>query len=335
MRITAVVALGREGIIDVEREAQLGGPSTRKASRSCEATSAACSARSAHSACVPSSPSSRATARSTATAPSSSELFAVLSGARGASHRPRHRRYGQRQPARRAPGHRWRLREDRGVLRSVRALVGYPGGRASCCRRRTCQHLVLRGDVAERHRRGPLSPLRGPGRGRGIELLTGVPAGERDAVRALPGSERLRARRASSHRDRRALAASRKPRHHESVPEVAASTPELADASTFACVDPHETTSSAGCVPSSTRSAAYVPAATARHSGPPRRQRGAAARVARAFGTRSRRPSRASRSSAIQTPEPGAQGGDRAAHGRAGRFDSSSDRGPTRSSRSS
>ena len=47
MRITAVVALGREGIVDVEREAQLGGAIHTKGVAIPAATWRACSGRSA------------------------------------------------------------------------------------------------------------------------------------------------------------------------------------------------------------------------------------------------------------------------------------------------
>ena len=69
MRITAVVGIGREGLIDVEREAQLGGQHPHEGRRHPPRVPRAhVRAGAARSACARSSRSSRATARSTATA---------------------------------------------------------------------------------------------------------------------------------------------------------------------------------------------------------------------------------------------------------------------------
>jgi len=95
------------------------------------------------------------------------------------------------------------------------------------------QHLVLRGDVADAIAQGRFHLYAVEDVSRGIELLTGVPAGERDAAGHFPATSvfarverRLieiaeRLRQAESHT------------HHEGVPEAVASSPELAEASDF------------------------------------------------------------------------------------------------------
>ena len=75
--------------------------------------------------------------------------------------------------------------------------------------RSNLEHLVLREDVARAIAEGKFHLYAVATVAQGIEVLTGVPAGERDAVGPLPGRERVRPRRASRHRDRRAPARGR------------------------------------------------------------------------------------------------------------------------------
>jgi predicted ATP-dependent protease len=232
MRITAVVALGREGIIDVEREAQLGGsihtkgiailrgylgrmfgqerPVSLRAQLAIEQSYGEIDGDSA----------------------SSSELFAVLSGLaelpidQGIAVTGSVNQLGELQ----AIGGVCAKIEGFFDLCAARGLSGKQGVMLPTS---NVQHLVLRGDVADAIAQGRFHLYAVEDVSRGIELLTGVPAGERDAAGHFPATSvfarverRLieiaeRLRQAESHT------------HHEGVPEAVASSPELAEASDF------------------------------------------------------------------------------------------------------
>ena len=232
MRITAVVALGREGIIDVEREAQLGGsihtkgiailrgylgrmfgqerPVSLRAQLAIEQSYGEIDGDSA----------------------SSSELYAVLSGLaelpidQGIAVTGSVNQLGELQ----AIGGVCAKIEGFFDLCAARGLSGKQGVMLPTS---NVQHLVLRGDVADAIAQGRFHLYAVEDVSRGIELLTGVPAGERDAAGHFPATSvfarverRLieiaeRLRQAESHT------------HHEGVPEAVASSPELAEASDF------------------------------------------------------------------------------------------------------
>jgi predicted ATP-dependent protease len=232
MRITAVVALGREGIIDVEREAQLGGaihtkgvailrgylgrmfgqerPLSLRAQLAIEQSYGEIDGDSA----------------------SSSELFAVLSALadlpidQGIAVTGSVNQLGEMQ----AIGGVCAKIEGFFDLCVARGLSGKQGVMLPSS---NVQHLVLRGDVAEAIQQGRFHLYAVDDVSRGIELLTGVAAGTRDQSGHFPASSvfarverRLieiaeRLRQAESHA------------HHENVPEADASSPELADASDF------------------------------------------------------------------------------------------------------
>ncbi len=232
MRITAVVALGREGIIDVEREAQLGGaihtkgvailrgylgrmfgqerPLSLRAQLAIEQSYGEIDGDSA----------------------SSSELFAVLSALaelpidQGIAVTGSVNQLGELQ----AIGGVCAKIEGFFDLCAARGLSGVQGVMLPTS---NIQHLVLRDDVADAISKGRFHLYAVEDVSQGIELLTGVPAGERDAAGHFPAASvfarverRLieiaeRLRQAESHA------------HHEGQPEPAASSPELVDASDF------------------------------------------------------------------------------------------------------
>jgi predicted ATP-dependent protease len=232
MRITAVVALGREGIIDVEREAQLGGaihtkgvailrgylgrmfgqerPLSLRAQLAIEQSYGEVDGDSA----------------------SSSELFAVLSALadlpidQGIAVTGSVNQLGEMQ----AIGGVCAKIEGFFDLCVARGLGGKQGVMLPTS---NVQHLVLRDDVAEAIAEGRFHLYAVDTVAQGIALLTGVAAGERDPSGHFPAAsvfarverrlieiaERLRQAEGHSHRD--------------AAPESEVSTPELADASDF------------------------------------------------------------------------------------------------------
>ena len=232
MRITAVVALGREGIIDVEREAQLGGaihtkgiailrgylgrmfgqerPLSLRAQLAIEQSYGEIDGDSA----------------------SSSELFAVLSALadlpidQGIAVTGSVNQLGE-------------LQAIGGVCAKIEGFFdlcvarGLSGKQGVMLPTSNVQHLVLRDDVAEAIAQARFHLYAVDDVAHGIELLTGVNAGTRDESGHFPAASvfarverRLieiaeRLREAESHA------------HHEAVPEADASTPALEDASDF------------------------------------------------------------------------------------------------------
>jgi predicted ATP-dependent protease len=185
MRITAVVALGREGIIDVEREAQLGGaihtkgvailrgylsrmfgqerPLSLKAQLAFEQSYGEIDGDSA----------------------SSSELFAVLSALadvgidQGIAVTGSVNQLGEMQ----AIG---------GVCAKIEGFFdlcqarGLSGGQGVLLPKANLPHLVVRQDVAAAIERGAFHLYAVETVADGIELLTGIRAGERDANGRFP-----------------------------------------------------------------------------------------------------------------------------------------------------
>ncbi|HEY1959030.1 MAG TPA: ATP-binding protein [Polyangiaceae bacterium] len=232
MRITAVVALGREGIIDVEREAQLGGaihtkgvailrgylgrmfgqerPLSLRAQLAIEQSYGEIDGDSA----------------------SSSELFAVLSALadlpidQGIAVTGSVNQLGELQ----AIGGVCAKIEGFFDLCMARGLSGKQGVMLPTS---NVQHLVLRDDVAEAIAQRRFHLWAVDSVAQGIELLTGVPAGERDESGHFPAASVF------ARVERRLIEIAERLReaeghmHHEVVPESDASTPELADASDF------------------------------------------------------------------------------------------------------
>jgi len=232
MRITAVVALGREGIIDVEREAQLGGaihtkgvailrgylgrmfgqerPLSLRAQLAIEQSYGEIDGDSA----------------------SSSELFAVLSALadlpidQGIAVTGSVNQLGELQ----AIGGVCAKIEGFFDLCMARGLSGKQGVMLPTS---NVQHLVLRDDVAEAIAQERFHLWAVESVAQGIELLTGVPAGVRDESGHFPAASVF------ARVERRLIEIAERLReaeghmHHEAAPESDASTPELADASDF------------------------------------------------------------------------------------------------------
>jgi len=233
MRITAVVALGREGIIDVEREAQLGGaihtkgvaimrgylgrmfgqerPLSLRAQLAIEQSYGEIDGDSA----------------------SSSELFAVLSALadlpidQGIAVTGSVNQLGEMQ----AIGGLCAKIEGFFDLCAARGLTGRQGVMLP---RSNVQHLVLREDVAQAIAEDRFHLYAVEDVAHGIELLTGVPAGERDESRHFPAASVFARveRRLIEIAERLRVAESHQ--HHEGATEMTdVSSPELPDASDF------------------------------------------------------------------------------------------------------
>jgi predicted ATP-dependent protease len=232
MRITAVVALGREGIIDVEREAQLGGaihtkgiailrgylgrmfgqerPLSLRAQLAIEQSYGEIDGDSA----------------------SSSELFAVLSSL---SDLP----IDQGVAVTGSVNQLGELQAIGGVCAKIEGFFdlcvarGLSGKQGVMLPTSNVQHLVLRDDVAEAIAQGRFHLYAVSDVSQGIELLTGVNAGTRDDSGHFPAASVF------ARVERRLIEIAERLReaeghaHHDDAPEADASTPELADASDF------------------------------------------------------------------------------------------------------
>jgi predicted ATP-dependent protease len=232
MRITAVVALGREGIIDVEREAQLGGaihtkgvailrgylgrmfgqerPLSLRAQLAIEQSYGEIDGDSA----------------------SSSELFAVLSALADLP-------IDQGTAVTGSVNQLGELQAIGGVCAKVEGFFdlcvarGLSGKQGVMMPTSNIQHLVLRDDVAEAVAQGRFHLYAVDDVAHGIELLTGVHAGTRDESGHFPAASVF------ARVERRLIEIAERLReaeghaHHDDAPEADASTPELADASDF------------------------------------------------------------------------------------------------------
>jgi predicted ATP-dependent protease len=232
MRITAVVALGREGIIDVEREAQLGGaihtkgvailrgylgrmfgqerPLSLRAQLAIEQSYGEIDGDSA----------------------SSSELFAVLSALADLP-------IDQGTAVTGSVNQLGELQAIGGVCAKIEGFFdlcvarGLSGKQGVMLPTSNVQHLVLRDDVAEAIAQGRFHLYAVDDVAHGIELLTGVYAGTRDESGHFPAASVF------ARVERRLIEIAERLReaeghaHHDDAPEADASTPELADASDF------------------------------------------------------------------------------------------------------
>ena len=194
MRITAVVGIGREGIIDVEREAQLGGSIHTKGVAILRGYLARMFGQER-----PAQPARAARLRAELRRDRRRQrqlerAVRRAQRARRRRHRPGRRRDRQREPARRDAGHRRRVREDRGLLRPLQgARADRRAGRARA-RARTCRTWCCATTSPTRSRAASstCTPSRRP----------------RRASRSSPGCRRASATRAGASRRRASSAGS-------------------------------------------------------------------------------------------------------------------------------
>jgi predicted ATP-dependent protease len=180
MRITAVVGIGREGIIDVEREAQLGGSIHTKGVAILRGYLARMFGQERPLSLRAQLAFEQSYGEIDGDSASSSELFAVLSSLadleidQGIAVTGSVNQLGEMQ----AIG---------GVCAKIDGFFdlcharGLSGGQGVLVPRANLPHLVLRGEVARAVANGQFHLYAVDTAAQGIEVLTGVPAGERDA----------------------------------------------------------------------------------------------------------------------------------------------------------
>jgi predicted ATP-dependent protease len=187
MRITAVVGIGREGIIDVEREAQLGGSIHTKGVAILRGYLARMFGQERPLSLRAQLAFEQSYGEIDGDSASSSELFAVLSALadvgidQGIAVTGSVNQLGELQ----AIGGVCAKIEGFFDLCSARGLTGTQGVLVPSANR---PHLVLRDDVAEAIARGQFHLYAVDRASQGIEILTGLPAGERDASGRFPAA---------------------------------------------------------------------------------------------------------------------------------------------------
>ncbi len=187
MRITAVVGIGREGIIDVEREAQLGGSIHTKGVAILRGYLARMFGQERPLSLRAQLAFEQSYGEIDGDSASSSELFAVLSALadvgidQGIAVTGSVNQLGEMQ----AIGGVCAKIEGFFDLCKARGLTGTQGVLVP---RANLPHLVLRDDVAEAIAKGQFHLYAVDTVAQGIEILTGLPAGERDASGRFPAA---------------------------------------------------------------------------------------------------------------------------------------------------
>jgi len=187
MRITAVVALGREGIIDVEREAQLGGSIHTKGVAILRGYLGRMFGQERPLSLRAQIAFEQSYGEIDGDSASSSELFAVLSALadvgidQGVAVTGSVNQLGEIQ----AIGGVCAKIEGFFDLCAARGLTGVQG---VLIPRANLAHLVLRSEVASAIEAGSFHLYAVDSVAQGVEVLTGVPCGERDAGGRFPAS---------------------------------------------------------------------------------------------------------------------------------------------------
>jgi predicted ATP-dependent protease len=187
MRITAVVGIGREGIIDVEREAQLGGSIHTKGVAILRGYLARMFGQQRPLSLRAQLAFEQSYGEIDGDSASSSELFAVLSALadvgidQGVAVTGSVNQLGEMQ----AIGGVCAKIEGFYDLCRARGLTGLQGVLVP---RANLPHLVLRDDVADAVARGEFHLYAVDTAAQGVEILTGLPAGARDDSGRFPAS---------------------------------------------------------------------------------------------------------------------------------------------------
>jgi predicted ATP-dependent protease len=187
MRITAVVGIGREGLVDVEREAQLGGSIHTKGVAILRGYLSRMFGQERPLSLRAQLAFEQSYGEIDGDSASSSELFAVLSALadvgidQGMAVTGSVNQLGEMQ----AIGGVCAKIEGFFDLCKARGLNGLQG---VLIPRANLPHLVLRDDVADALANGKFHLYAVDTAAQGIEILTGVPAGERDASGRFPAS---------------------------------------------------------------------------------------------------------------------------------------------------
>jgi predicted ATP-dependent protease len=187
MRITAVVGIGREGIIDVEREAQLGGSIHTKGVAILRGYLARMFGQERPLSLRAQLAFEQSYGEIDGDSASSSELFAVLSALADVG-------IDQAIAVTGSVNQLGELQAIGGVCAKIEGFFdlckarGLTGTQGVLIPRPNRPHLVLRDDVADAIARGQFHLYAVDTAAQGIEILTGVPAGERDASGRFPAA---------------------------------------------------------------------------------------------------------------------------------------------------
>jgi predicted ATP-dependent protease len=187
MRITAVVALGREGIIDVEREAQLGGSIHTKGVAILRGYLGKVFGQERPLSIRAQIAFEQSYGEIDGDSASSAELFAVLSALADVG-------IDQGIAVTGSVNQLGEVQAIGGVCAKIEgffdlcAARGLTGSQGVLMPRANLPHLVLREDVAQAIRDGKFHLYVLDSVPQGIEILTGLPAGERDASGRFPAS---------------------------------------------------------------------------------------------------------------------------------------------------
>jgi predicted ATP-dependent protease len=187
MRITAVVGIGREGIIDVEREAQLGGSIHTKGVAILRGYLARMFGQERPLSLRAQLAFEQSYGEIDGDSASSSELFAVLSALADVG-------IDQGIAVTGSVNQLGELQAIGGVCAKIEGFFdlckarGLTGTQGVLIPRANRPHLVLRDDVAEAIARGQFYLYAVDTAAQGIEILTGLPAGERDASGRFPAA---------------------------------------------------------------------------------------------------------------------------------------------------
>ena len=188
MRITAVVGIGREGIIDVEREAQLGGSIHTKGVAILRGYLARMFGQQRPLSLRAQLAFEQSYGEIDGDSASSSELFAVLSALadvgidQGIAVTGSVNQLGEMQAIGGVCA-----KIERGFFDLCKAR-GLNGSQGVLVPRANLPHMVLRDDVAEALVQGQFHLYAVDRAAQGIEVLTGLPAGERDESGRFPAA---------------------------------------------------------------------------------------------------------------------------------------------------
>ncbi len=233
MRITAVVALGREGIIDVEREAQLGGSIHTKGVAIVRGYLGRMFGQERPLSIRAQIAFEQSYGEIEGDSASSAELFAVLSALADVA-------IDQGIAVTGSVNQLGEIQAIGGVCAKIEGFFdlcvarGLTGVQGVMIPRANLPHLVLRSDVAQAIEEGRFHLYAVQSVSQGVEVLTGVPCGERDAAgrfsassvfgrverRIIEIAERLREAEGHAHHD-----------GHETLEDV--SRPDLGDGGDF------------------------------------------------------------------------------------------------------
>jgi predicted ATP-dependent protease len=187
MRVTAIIALGREGLIDVEREAQLGGSIHTKGVAILRGYLGRMFGQERPLSLRAQIAFEQSYGEIDGDSASSSELFAVLSALADVG-------IDQGLAVTGSVNQLGEIQAIGGLCAKIEGFFdlcqarGLTGGQGVLIPRPNLAHLVLRGDVADAVGAGNFHLYAVSSVSEGVEVLTGIPAGERDETGRFPAS---------------------------------------------------------------------------------------------------------------------------------------------------